>query len=132
MEEIEIDMRIVTMSEITINKRSCLVAGLDNGTILTLVYNNKKLQTSGIRNDHIKAVTAFSVSQCNKYLISTGADCMIFIYHSHLLVNGLKQEEDSGSPSIDDFLAEVVLYPKKEILKHEEKEKEFSKIISSL
>lgn len=113
MDEIEIDMRITTMSEITINKRSCLVAGLDNGTILTLVFSNKKLQSSGIRNDHIKAVTAFSVSQCNKYLISTGADCMIFIYHSYLLINGVKQEEDNGSLSIDDFLAEVVLYPKK-------------------
>ena len=84
-------MRVVTMSEITINKNSCLVAGLDNGSILTLTYKNKKLQTSGMRNDHIKAVTALSVSPCNKYLISTGIDCMTFIYNSNFLINGIKQ-----------------------------------------
>lgn len=33
---------------------------------------------------------------------------------------------------VDDFLADVVLYPKKEITRYEEKEKEYSKVLSSL
>ena len=101
------------MSEISINKKSCLVAGLDNGTILTLTFVNKKLQATSSRNDHLKAVTGLCVSPCNKFLISTGTDCMIFIYQSTLLLNGVKQDEDNGNSSVDDFLADVVLYPKK-------------------
>lgn len=53
------------------------------------------------------------MSPCNKYLISTGSDCMTFIYETNLFVNGVKQEEDNGNMAVDDFLAEVVLYPKK-------------------
>lgn len=33
---------------------------------------------------------------------------------------------------MDDFLADVVLYPKKEIVKYEEKEKEYTKVIAML
>jgi len=101
------------MAEITINKKSCIVAGLDNGSIFTMYCNDNKLQLVNARNDHIKSISSFSVSPCNKYLISSGADCMTFIYQSGLLINGVRQEEDGGNNSVDDFLADVVLYPKK-------------------
>lgn len=68
---------------------------------------------SSIRSDHIKSVSSLIMSPCNKYLISTGSDCMTFIYETNLIVNGVKQEEDNGNMAVDDFLAEVVLYPKK-------------------
>jgi hypothetical protein len=46
------------MSELTIKKKSCLIVGLDNGSIYTLNFNNEnKLQLINARNDHIKAVT---------------------------------------------------------------------------
>lgn len=75
--------------------------------------NGKKLIPLGIRSDHLKAVTDICISPCNKYVISTGADSMIFIYNSCLFVNGVKNDEDNGNSSVDDFLADVVLYPKK-------------------
>lgn len=84
-------MRITTMAEIVINKRHCLVAGLSNGALLTLVFRDKKLQATSCRNDHIKSITSLSVSPCNKYAISCGADCMIFIYESSLFLNSIKQ-----------------------------------------
>ncbi len=59
------------------------------------------------------------MSPCNRYLISSGNDCMIFIYDSYLMLNGVRQEEDNGNASVDDFLADVVLYPKQEIIKYD-------------
>jgi WD40 repeat protein len=83
-------MKVIAINEIIINKISCLVFGLDNGSILTLSYSNKIFQTQSFRCDHIKPVKLLCVSPCNKYLISSGDDCMIFIYHSFLMVNGEK------------------------------------------
>ena len=101
------------MTEITINKKSCIVAGLDNGSIFTIYSNNNKLQLANSRNDHIKSISYFSVSPCNKYLISSGTDCMTFIYQLGVFINGVRQEQDGCNNSVDDFLADVVLYPKK-------------------
>jgi WD40 repeat protein len=102
--------------------------GLENGSIITLNYlstpnNGKKLQAMSVHNNHIKPITAISISPCNKYLISTGTDCMIFVYNTSLTINGIKQEEDNGisNSSVDDFLSDVVLYQKKEIRKYDEK-----------
>jgi hypothetical protein len=38
-------MKIIAINEIIINKISCLVFGLDNGSILTLSYCNKIFKT---------------------------------------------------------------------------------------
>lgn len=104
-------MKIMTLSEVTINKKSCLIAGLSNGSILMMTFTNNRIRTNCIRTDHCKSITSMSVSPCSKYLISTGADCLIFVYQTSLFENGIKQIEDVSSP-VDDFLADVVLYPK--------------------
>lgn len=44
--------------------------------------------------------------------MTCGSDCMIFIYKASLEVNGVLQEEDNNNV-VDDFLADVVLFPKK-------------------
>ena len=71
------------MREVAINKKSCLVVGLENGSVLVLAYR-KGLQTMSAKAEHLKAVTEMCISPCNRYIITSGKDCMIFVYHATL------------------------------------------------
>lgn len=86
-EEIEIDMKVVIMREIVINKRGGILIGLENGSLL-VVGLAKGIQTMNVKSEHLKTLTEICVSPCSRYVITTGRDCMLFVYQATLEVNG--------------------------------------------
>ena len=63
------------------------------------------------------------ISPCGKYLITCGKDALIFVYEIVIFnENQYKKQTDFClSTVVDDFLADVVLVNKKEILKYTQK-----------
>ena len=83
------------MREININKKSCLVVGLENGSLMVLginsaagslngLKNGRSLQSLSVRSEHMKGITEICVSPCNRFLMTTGEDCMVFVYQAKL------------------------------------------------
>lgn len=84
------------------------------------------------KNIHLKQVTSMALSPCGKYVMTAGEDCLVLVFKLQLEVEGIVQEEEHSSIIVDDFLADVVLINRKEILKVSEKEQEYTKVIGNL
>ena len=76
-------MKVVTMNEITMNKRSILLMGLENGSII-LFKMGQNSRVKDIKNEHLKRVNYIKVSPCNRYVMTCGNDSMIFVYKTSL------------------------------------------------
>lgn len=60
-----------------------LVLGLQNGSVLILTLENG-LKPLSITSHHLKPILNVVISPCNRYIITSGEDSMIFVYRSQL------------------------------------------------
>ncbi len=103
------------MVEVPVKKeKSHFILSLENGTIVTFAGLDTPVISSH-QNHHISTITSMVLSPCGGYLITCGADALIFVYEVRIFNpnNEMKQQDFSFSTVVDDFLADVVLVNKK-------------------
>lgn len=72
------------------------------------------------------------VSPCGRYVMTAGSDGVVLVFELMRGVEGAVLREEGTNSPVDDFLGDVVLINRGEISKLEQKEQEFSKVISQL
>lgn len=60
--------------------------GLENGSMVIFSIDNYKVMD--IRSEHLRRINDIRVSPCNRYVMTSGNDCMIFIYKVGIENNG--------------------------------------------
>ncbi len=80
------------MVEIVIGKEKALLLSLSNGKLVVFGGLQRPL-IMDVKNYHINTATNVLLSPCGKFVITSGEDCVVFIFRIYHELDGIIQEE---------------------------------------